>query len=275
MTDDKVTPSNPDGDPAEIDTEAAHAVRVYNYLLGGPVHFAADRQAAEQVFSAFPGGEKVVRAAMREHQAFLSRAVRYLIDQGIRQFLDIGTGVPSEDSVHEVAQRAAPESRILYVEQDPIVLAHAHELLQSTPEGATGYVQADPRDPTTILREAAATLDFTQPVAVMLSGVLHFLSTDDDPYGIVGKLVQAVPSGSYLLISHLASDIIPEGMADAVGRLNQVSDKPIVPRNHAEVSKFFDGLELIEPGVGPIDEWQQTPREKMRVAFHCGLGRKP
>jgi hypothetical protein len=275
MTEDQGTPSSRDADPAEIDTEAAHAVRVYNYLLGGPVHFAADRQAAEHIFSAFPGGEEGVRAAMREHQAFLSRAVRYLVDQGMRQFLDIGTGIPSKDSVHEVAQRVAPECRVVYVEQDPIVLAHAHELLQGTPEGATGYVQADPRDPTTILREAATTLDFTQPVALMLSGVLHFLATDDDPYGVVGDLLDAVPSGSYLLVSHFASDIVPEGMAAAVARINRIGDRPIVPRNHAEVSKFFEGLELVEPGVGPIHEWRQEPTKKMKIAFLCGVGRKP
>jgi hypothetical protein len=274
MTDDQGTPSNRDPDPAEIDTEAAHAVRVYNYILGGPVHFAADREAAERVFAAFPGGEEGVRAAMREHQAFRRRAVRYLVDQGIRQFLDIGTGIPSEDSVHEVAQRTAPECRVVYVQQDPIVLAHAHELLHSTPEGATGYVQADPRDPKAILREAGTILDFTQPVAVMLSGVLHFLAKDDDPHGIVTALLEAVPSGSYLLISHFASDILPKGMAQAVEHINRVSDTPVVPRSHAEVLKFFDGLELVEPGVAPIHEWRQDAGQ-IKIAFHCGVGRKP
>jgi hypothetical protein len=171
---------------AEIDTSVAHVARVYDYLLGGTDNFKVDRDAAERAYAAWPGGLDGVRADARAHRALLGRMVRYLAGEaGIRQFLDIGTGIPKENNVHEVAQRTAPESRIVYVDRDPIVLAHAHKLLRSTPEGATAYIYGDLHEPEGILREATETLDFSQPVAVMLFGILHFFDEQDDPSGIV------------------------------------------------------------------------------------------
>lgn len=275
MTESPLSPPDREGRADEIDISTAHAVRVYDYLLGGTVNFAADREAAALVSSAFSEGERSVRASMRENRAFLGRAVRYLIDAGTRQFLDIGTGIPREASVQGIAQQAAPESRIVSVSNDPIVLAHAHELLQGTAEGASSYIQANSRDTRTILGKAAETLDFTQPVGLMLAGVLHFIADDEDPYGIVSTLLEAVPAGSHLVISHLASDIEPEQMAKAVERINQVGEETFFLRSHAEVSKFFDGLELVEPGVVPVHRWRQDPPDALNIAIHCGVGRKP
>ncbi|HYZ52793.1 MAG TPA: SAM-dependent methyltransferase [Streptosporangiaceae bacterium] len=223
-------------------------------LVGGKDNFAADREAAEKAMQAHPD----VVAAARANRAFLGRAVRFLAaEAGIRQFLDIGTGIPSAGNTHEVAQGVAPESRVVYVDNDPIVLAHARALLTSAPEGRTAYLDADARDLDTILARAAGTLDFSQPVAIMLLAILHVI---EDPYAITSRLLHAVPAGSYLAISIPASDIQPEANAAAVRRLAEnVPGVTIAHRSHAEVARFFDGLELLEPGVVPANRWRPGP----------------
>jgi S-adenosyl methyltransferase len=239
---------------AGLDTSVAHIARVQDYWLGGKDNFAADREAAEEGLAAFPGLVMSVRAT----RAFLARSVRYLAaEAGIRQFLDIGTGLPSANNTHEVAQASAPESRVVYVDNDPIVLTHARALLTSGPHGETAYIDAQARDTAAILDRAAATLDFAKPVAVVLMAVLQFIP-DDEPGGIVQRLLAAVPSGSYLVISHPASDIEAQQMADMAGRLNQLMAQKVTLRSYAEVSRFFDGLELVDPGVVRVPEWRPS-----------------
>src|SRR5215470_3786226 len=235
------------GQAPELDTRQAHSARVYNYWLGGKDNFAADREAAEQAIAANPGIVTDVRA----NRAFLARAVRFLAAEcGVRQFLDIGTGLPTASNTHEVAQAAAPDARIVYVDNDPIVLAHARALLTSTPDGATAYLGADLRDPSAILGAAARTLDFGQPVALMLLIILHLIPDSDDPYGIVAALVDALPAGSYLVLAHPASDIRAAQMAEMTRRVNErMSGPKATMRDKAAITRFYDGLELLEPGV--------------------------
>ncbi len=266
--------------PIQIDTSVAHAARMYDYLLGGTANFAADREAVKRA-SAAVGGLENARADVRANRAFLGRAVRYLAGEaGIRQFLDIGTGIPNADNVHGIAQATAPESRIVYVDNDPVVLAHSHTLLKSTAQGATVYISGDLRDPGTVLQGAADPLDFTQPVAVLLVAILHLISDHDDPHRIVERLVEALPSGSYLAISHLSADIQPEAMAELAQRLNQTSRETFVMRSHAQVCAFFDGLDLVEPGVVQVDQWRPTqptvttPKGWM-PSLYAAVGRKP
>jgi hypothetical protein len=237
----------------EFDTSVAHIARVQDYWLGGKDHFRADREAGEEAIQAFP--EMV--ASVRNTRAFLARAVKYLAGEaGIRQFLDIGTGIPAVNNTHEVAQSIAPESRIVYTDHDPAVLAHARALLTSAPEGQTAYLDADLRDPEKILRDASATLDFSRPVAVMLVAVLHCIPDQDDPYGIVRRLVDAVPSGSHLVISHPANDIRATEMAAMATRLNRLMAQKVTPRSRGDVTRFFEGLELVEPGIVRAPEWR-------------------
>jgi len=204
--------------------------------------------------------------------------VRYLArEAGIRQFLDIGTGIPSSNNTHEVAQAAAPDARIVYVDNDPIVLAHARDLLTSTEQGASAYIEADLRDPPAILDKAARTLDFSQPVAIMLLGILHLISDADDPYRIVARLLHAVPAGSYLAISHPASDI-HSSQAEVQRRYNERVSTPQTLRSHAEVCRFFDGLSLVPPGVVYVHTWRPDPGSEVPegiTSAHGGLGRKP
>ena len=272
--------SGPQRDPV-VDTNVAHPARVYDYLLGGTVNFAVDREAAVHATAAI-GGEEVAKVIVRANREFLGTIVRYLTTEaGIRQFLDIGTGISTGDNVHEVAQQAAPESRIVYVDYDPIVLAHAHQLLESTPEGATSYIQCDMREPGPILEQAADTLDFSKPVAVVLIGVLHFVRESDDPYGIVARLMEAVPSGSYLAISHLASDLQGDQMAEMAERYDEQVDEAMIVRSHAEVSRFFEGLELVGRGVVRIDQWGRAEDEDPDTSegwvmpVYGAVGRKP
>ncbi len=241
----------------EIDTSVAHVARVYDYLLGGKTNFAVDREAAERAYAAWPGGLDGVRADARAHRALLGRVVRHLAgEEGIRQFLDIGTGIPRENNVHEVAQRVASECRIVYVDYDPIVLAHAHQLLTSTPEGTCDYIYGDLRDPETVLRKAASTLDFSMPAAVLLFGILHFFAAAQDPYAIVTRLAEALAPGSYLAISHLARDVHGEALTETFDRLNQQMSESVVLRTQAEVTRFFDSLDLVEPGVVQLPQWR-------------------
>ena len=263
-----------------VDTRVARTARVYDYLLGGTVNFAVDREAAAHVAGAV-GGLDVARTIVRANRDFLGEVVRYLAAEvGIRQYLDIGTGIPARDNVHEVAQRAVPEARIVYVDHDPIVLAHAHRLLDGTPAGATAYVHGDLRDPGPILEQAAQTLDLGQPVAVILVGVLHFIRDAEDPYAIVARLMEAMPSGSYLAISHLARDLRATEMAELAERYDRSVDGALTVRSHAEVSRFLDGLDLVEGGVARVDQWGQpdtgtgTP-EGWVTPVYGALGRKP
>jgi hypothetical protein len=227
-----------------IDTSVAHVARVYNYWLGGTVNYPADRAAGDQAIAAYPG----MVASVRANRAFQGRTVRVLAaDRGIRQFLDLGTGIPAADNTHEVAQAADPSARVVYVDNDPVVLAHSRDLLASHPAGATAYLDCDLRDTGTILAQAARTLDLRQPVAVLMIAVLQLIGDGDDPYGIVAAVLDAVPPGSYLALSHLASDIAAAPMADAVGRVNRLMAQHVTPRNRAQVTRFFDGLELTSP----------------------------
>ena len=258
-----------------FDPTVPNPARMWNYWLGGKDNFAADREGAERVLEVMPSLPLIARAV----RLFLIDAVHQLAtEHGVRQFLDIGTGLPTADNTHDVAQRAAPESRIVYVDYDPVVLTHAQALLTSSPEGMTDYIQADLRDTDTILKGAARTLDFTRPVAVMLIAVLHFIPDADDPYAIVDRLMDAVPSGSYLVMAHAASDIDPEATAEMARRYNKMSSATITPRTRDQVARFFDGLELLPPGLVPISKWAlSSPIDPTTSALigYCAIARKP
>jgi S-adenosyl methyltransferase len=273
--DEVTTGQEPGGRGLPLDTTVPHIARVYDYWLGGKDNFAADRAVAEQVVATFPDVLVIARA----QRAFLGRAVHYLAtDAGIRQFLDIGTGLPAANNTHEVAQRAAPTARVVYVDNDPIVLTHARALLASRPEGATAYIDADARDTDTILAEAGKLLDFSHPVAVMLLGVLHCIPDEDDPAAIVARLLDAVPPGSYMAIVHPASDVATDKMEQALGDYNKQAGSALTARSHAEVSRFFDGLDLVEPGVVQIHRWRPGTDglgQGRELAAYGGLGRKP
>jgi trans-aconitate methyltransferase len=260
--------------PPGIDTTVAHQARIYDYWLGGKDNFAADREAAEQALAAYPA----IRVGVRAQRAFLARVVHYLAaEAGIGQFLDIGTGIPTASNTHEVAQAVAPAARVVYVDNDPMVLVHARALLNSTPPGAAIYLDADLREPERILSGAAGLLDFEQPVAVLLIGILQLIPDTDDPYGIVARLVEAVAPGSWLAVFHPASDIHPEQIADATRRLNARSAGKTTLRTRAEVARFFDGLELLEPGLVQVHRWQPgsaAPDGGQQIAGYAGLARK-
>ena len=257
----------------DFDTSVPHVARVYDYWLGGKDNFAADRAMGERTLQAYPNLVYSVRA----NRAFLARTVRFLANQGIRQFLDIGTGIPTANNTHEVAQGAAPESRIVYVDNDPIVLSHATALLKSSPEGACAYLDADLRDPDTILAGAADTLDFGQPIAVMLIAVMHFVGDDAEASAIMNRLMAACVPGSYVAVSHAASDIDAEQMAEMLRRFNESSPAKMRMRDHAGVAGLFDGLELVEPGLIRAAEWRpDTDLEAASpAALWGGVARKP
>jgi len=263
------------GAAAKIDTTVAHPARVYDYWLGGKDNFAADREAAERVLAVTPG----LRERVRANRAFLARATRYLAaEAGIRQFLDIGTGIPSGNNTHEVAQAVAPQARVVYVDNDPIVLVHAKALLASGPQGATQYVDGDIRDPAPILAAAASTLDFGQPVALMLLGILHLVPDSEDPYRIVAELMDGLAPGSYLVVSHPASDINAAAQAEAQKRYNERVSTPQQLRTRAEVTRFFDGLDLVPPGVVYVHAWRPDPGDPVPpdgLSAHGGVARKP
>jgi S-adenosyl methyltransferase len=238
-----------------FDPSVPHPARVYNYWLGGKDHFPADRQAAEAVIRERPQ----VVAGARANRAFLARAVRYLAaETGIGQFLDIGTGLPAANATHQVAQQITPGARVVYVDNDPLVLVHARALLTSTSQGACDYLDADLRDPSGILGKAAATLDLTQPVGVLLLAVLHFIPDTDDPAGIVAALAAALAPGSCLAISHLTADLAPAQVTAATTAYNTATPTPVTPRSHAQVTGLLGGLPLLPPGVVPVSEWR-TP----------------
>ena len=261
------------GGPAPFDTSVAHVARVYNYWLGGKDNFAADRAAGDQAIKAFPN----IALSARANRAFLARAVRFLAGAaGIRQFLDIGTGIPSANNTHEVAQSVVPESRVVYVDNDPMVLAHARALLASGPAGATDYIDADLRDPRQILAGAAQLLDFGRPVAVLLMAILQHLGDEDDPYAIVATLLDAVPPGSYLALSHPAKDIDAAAMAKMADSLNATMAEKVTFRDRPAVATFFDGLELVEPGLVQASKWRPATEAEAAspAALWAGVARK-
>jgi O-methyltransferase involved in polyketide biosynthesis len=257
-----------------IDPTVAHIARVQDYWLGGKDHFEADRIAGDEAIAQLPD----MAASVRNTRAFLGRTVRFLAaEQGIRQFLDLGTGIPTASNTHEVAQGVAPGSRIVYVDNDPMVLAHARALLTSSPEGRCAYIDADIREPEKILATAAEVLDFTQPVAVVLMAVLQFVPDDDDPHGIVRRFMAAVPAGSYLVISHPAADIQAAAMAGMARSLNALMAQRVKPRSKDAVAAFFDGLDLLEPGVIRCPEWRPDRPEDAagKSTMWGGVARKP
>jgi hypothetical protein len=260
--------------PPEIDITVAHAARVYDYWLGGKDNFEADRLAAEEVITVRPTIIRDIRA----NRAFLGRAVRFLAsDAGIRQFLDIGTGIPAAGNTHEVAQEVAPECRIVYVDNDPIVLAHARALLSSSPGGACAYLDADLKETAKILEEAARTLDFSRPVAVLFIGVLHLVSEDEDPYGIVTEMVRATVPGSYLALTQPAKDIDAEMVAAGARLYNERVKVQQTRRTYAETRRFFDGMRLVPPGLVQCHRWRPDPGAtglKENVSCYAGVARR-
>ncbi len=262
-----------DEEPPGLNTAVPQTARIWNYWLGGKDNFPADRQVGDQVLEAFPAIVENARAS----RAFLARAVRYLAGEaGARQFLDVGTGLPTADNTHQVAQAVAPESRVVYVDNDPIVLAHARALLTSTPEGRTAYVDADLRDPDHVLQEAAGTLDFSQPVAIMLMGILGHIADDDQAQSIVKRLVAAVPSGSYLAMND-GTDTSEE-VVEAARIWNQSANPTYHLRGPDRIARFFDGLALVEPGVVSPPRWHPDPSPAglpAEIDSACGVARKP
>ncbi|GAA2404329.1 SAM-dependent methyltransferase [Streptomyces glaucosporus] len=262
------------GGTAGMDESVAHNARVWNYWLGGKDYYAVDRAVGDHVTSVYPAIREVARA----DRAFLGRAVRYLAGEaGVRQFLDIGTGLPTADNTHEIAQRVAPESRIVYVDNDPLVLTHARALLTSSPEGATDYLHADVRDPDAILRAAAETLDFTRPVAIMMLGVLNFVPDTGRARSAVRRLLDAVPSGSHLAVTHPTLELGGEANAEAMRFWNENATPPITARTRDEVARFFGGTELLEPGIVSCALWRPDPGTgaPAEVAQFGAVGRKP
>ena len=259
-----------------IDTSVAHPARRYNYWLGGKDHFAADRESGDLLARAFP----TARLAALENRDFLRRSVRYLAEAGVTQFLDIGTGLPVPDNTHEIAQRVAPRSRILYVDNDPIVMTHARALLVGAPEGRTGYVEADLRDPEAILNhpDLRATLDLRQPVALLLVAVLHFIHDDDQAVAIVQRLREALPAGSYLVASNLTLDYAPPEQIAKHEELLAGGRTDARARDRAEFGRFFAGLELVDPGIVAVSDWRPTRPTDDRptatdVAIYGAVGR--
>ena len=249
---------------ARLDTSVAHIARVYDYWLGGKDNFTADRAAGEATMAVYPG----IRLSARANRAFLARTVRHLAGtEGIRQFLDIGTGLPTANNTHEVAQATAPGSKIVYVDNDPLVLAHARALLTNTTEGATAYLDADLRDTGKILAKAAATLDFSKPVAIMLIAILHYIEDLDQAGKIVASLLDAVPSGSFLVITHAGIDLFPEEIGPFEMVLNQhLPGDHHVARTRDMVTGFFDAVRLLEPGVVRVSDWRPGSPDEAATA---------
>jgi hypothetical protein len=272
----KFSSFEPDEVPPEIDTSVAHSARVYDFILGGKDNFEADRQAATAAMEANPH----LATAMRENRALMQRMTRFLAHAGIRQFLDIGTGLPTSPNVHEIAQVIEPASRVVYVDNDPIVLAHARALLNSGPEGACAYIDADARDPEKILahRKLRDTLDLSEPVALMFFGIMQFIPDDSGPHAIVARLLGALPSGSYLAIQQPTTDFYPPGVSAQAAY--QRAGIPFQYRTRAQFAAFLDGLELVDPGITvmaqwhPDDETRHSPSVSDTPAY-AALARKP
>jgi S-adenosyl methyltransferase len=260
--------------PLPFDVTKAHQARMYDYYLGGKDNFAADRAAVDEHIKIYPD----LVFTMRANRAFLGRAVRYLTaEAGIRQFLDIGTGIPTAGNTHEIAQAIAPESRVVYVDYDPVVLAHARALLTSNQAGATEYVDADLRDPGKILDRAGQALDFTRPVAITLLAILHAIPDADDPHAIVAKLVDALPPGSYLALSHGGGDLLdPEARAGFDNVMSRMAQQTFTLRERTQVARFFEDMDLVEPGLVPVEQWRPEagPGDTRKSSLWGAVGRK-
>jgi hypothetical protein len=260
--------------PLAFDTSVAHQARMYDYILGGKDNYAADRAAAEAWVKTDPDAA----FSARENRRFLGRAVRYLAGEAeVRQFLDIGTGIPTAGNTHEVAQAIAPEARVVYVDYDPIVLAHARALLTSGETGDTQYIDADLRDTATILDRAAEFLDFSRPVAITLVAILHAIPPADDPYAIVAKLLDAVPPGSYLAASHLGSDLLSQETREGIeGLSGRVMQQRMTMRSREQVARFFQGTDLVEPGLVRAEQWRPEPGTDTtaKSCLWCAVGSK-
>ncbi|MFJ8723019.1 SAM-dependent methyltransferase [Streptomyces sp. NPDC093269] len=264
----------PSGAAPRLNTGVAHNARVWNYWIGGRDNYEVDQQVGDQVAGMFP----VIRDVARADREFLGRAVRFLVaDCGVRQFLDVGTGLPTFDNTHEIAQRIAPDSRIVYVDNDPIVLAHARSLLTSAPEGATDYIDADVHDPETVVRGAADTLDLKEPVAVMMLGILNFVLDMDRAQEIARTLMSAVPSGSYLVLTHPTTDadLGGQGNVEAMRFWNDNATPPITARTREEISTFLDGLEILPPGLVSCAQWRPDSDSAVTVPQFGVVAVKP
>jgi hypothetical protein len=264
----------PHGDGARwlMDASVPNVARIYDYLLGGKDHYASDRQAAVELMIAIPD----VVMVCRHNRRFLQRAVRFMAEAGIRQFIDIGTGLPTQGNVHEIAQDIEQDARVLYVDNDPVVVSHAQALLVKAPTVVA--INRDLRDPRQIIQHPAlqALIDLDKPLAVLLVAILHFIPDDDDPYGIVEELKAAMPAGSYLAISHATGDNVPAEVTAQVREVYDRANAPAVPRTRAGIMRFFDGLEMIEPGLVNVRAWsaRSTGSEPARAIFLAGMGRK-
>jgi S-adenosyl methyltransferase len=260
-------------EPPSFDTTIPHPARMYDYWLGGKDNYEADRAAAEQVIATQPS----ILATVRANRAFLRRAVQYLAaDAGIRQFLDIGTGLPTNENTHQIAQETAPDSRIVYVDNDPIVLAHARALLVTAPEGTTAYLQADAREPEAILAEAARVLDFSQPVAVLMLGLLHYIADADGPPQLVARFMAGVVPGSYLVISEATRDIDTRRVTASAARFNAGPvAAPFTPRTRAQIASYFTGLDLVDPGLVPLPQWRALANPATQIPAYAAVARKP
>ncbi|NEA41040.1 SAM-dependent methyltransferase [Streptomyces sp. SID11385] len=271
-----MTAAQPEDGELAIDTTRPHPARMYDWFLGGKDNYPVDEEMGRKVLAIEPGTPVLARM----NRAFMQRATRWLASQGVRQFLDIGTGIPTSPNLHQVAQEAAPDARIVYCDNDPIVLAHAEALLRSTPEGAVDYVQADVRDSAAIVERAAKTLDFAKPVALSLVALLHFISDEDGAQDIVSGLVSRLAPGSYLVITHATHDFRPKD-AEQVGALYKSGSASLHTRSRADYEKFFTGLELVEPGIVTGDEWHPelgfpVPGAEHAVkAGYLAVARKP
>ncbi|MET7475286.1 SAM-dependent methyltransferase [Streptomyces sp. NPDC005648] len=264
----------PAGGSARLNTGVAHNARVWNYWIGGKDNYEVDQQVGEQVAGMFP----IIREIARADRWFLGRAVRFLAEErGVRQFLDVGTGLPTADNTHQIAQRIAPDARIVYVDNDPIVLAHARTLLTGTHEGLTDYIDADVHDPAAILERAAQTLDFTKPVAVMMLGILNFVLDYDKAREIVRELVAALPSGSCLALTHptFDEDLGGAGQIPAMKFWNENATPPITARSGEEIAAFFEGLDLLEPGLVSCSKWRAEPGSRAVVPQFGAVAVKP
>ncbi|GGW87858.1 hypothetical protein GCM10010297_06340 [Streptomyces malachitofuscus] len=262
---------------ARIDTSRPHPARVYDWFLGGKDNYPVDEELGRQIM----GVDGTARHIARTNRWFMQRVTRWLAGPaGVRQYLDVGTGIPTEPNLHQLAQRVAPESRVVYTDNDPIVLKHAEALLRSTPEGVTDYVQADVREPELILRRARESLDLARPVALSLVALTHFLGDEDDPHALVARLVDALPSGSYLVLSQLTADFDPEAVGRGVA-MYRAGGVTLAPRGRAEVARFFEGLDFVEPGLVQVTDWHpelavdESTDAGAVISLYGAVARKP
>ncbi|MFE4963940.1 SAM-dependent methyltransferase [Streptomyces sp. NPDC056660] len=259
-----------------IDTSKPHPARMYDWYLGGKDNYPVDEEMGRQMLALDPR----VPVMARVNRAFMHRSTRWLAEQGVRQFLDIGTGIPTEPNLHQIAQAVAPESRVVYCDNDPIVLAHVAALLRGTPEGATEYLQADVRDPAAIVAGARRILDLDRPVALSLVALLHFVPDEDGAHELVGRLLAELPSGSYLTMTHATADFTPEESAAAIAKL-KAAGVTLALRSQEEFGRFFDGLDLVDPGVSVVHHWHPELGEPVPgqddgvIPGYGAVGRKP